>query len=61
MDDSLAAGFLEPPAVSDEVVTLLGSLERQRATFAWKCADLTADQLRFRLSSSELSLARVVL
>ena len=33
-------GYPEPPAVGDEASTLLGSLERQRATLAWKCADL---------------------
>ena len=40
MSDSSALGYPEPPAVGDEVATLLGSLERQRATFAWKSADL---------------------
>ena len=34
-------GWPEPPAVGSETDTLLGSLERQRATFAYKCADLT--------------------
>ncbi len=34
-------GYPEPPAVGSETDTLLGSLERQRATFAYKCADLT--------------------
>ncbi|WP_035937063.1 mycothiol transferase [Knoellia aerolata] len=60
MSEQPTAGFPEPPAVGDEVVTLLGSLERQRATFTWKCADLTAEQLRLRLPSSELSLARLL-
>ena len=60
MSELPTPGFPEPPAVGDEVVTLLGSLERQRATFAWKCADLTSEQLRRRLPSSELSLARLL-
>ena len=30
----------EPPVAGDETATLLGSLERQRATFAWKCGGL---------------------
>ena len=60
MDESQTPGFPEPPAVGDEVVTLLGSLERQRATFAWKCADLTQNQLTQLLPSSQLSLARLL-
>jgi hypothetical protein len=49
-------GYPEPPAVGDEVATLLGSLERQRATFAWKCADLDAASLRATFASSALTL-----
>ena len=30
----------EPPVAGDETSTLVGSLERQRATFAWKCSGL---------------------
>lgn len=52
--------FPEPPPVADEATTLLGSLERQRATFAWKCADLTREQLATRLGPSELSLGRLL-
>ena len=53
-------GYPEPPAVGDEASTLVGSLERQRATFAWKCADLEADALATRLESSALSLGRLL-
>jgi hypothetical protein len=53
-------GYPEPPAIGDEASTLLGSLERQRATFAWKCADLGPDELRRRLDSSDLSLGRLL-
>jgi hypothetical protein len=35
-------GYPEPPAVGSETATLLGSLERLRATFAGKCAGLGA-------------------
>lgn len=49
-------GYPEPPAVGSEVDTLLGSLERQRATFAYKCADLTTDQLRRTVGTSSLTL-----
>jgi hypothetical protein len=53
-------GFPEPPAVGDEASTLVGSLERQRATFAWKCADLSGQDLARRLEPSELSLGRLL-
>ncbi len=36
----------EPPLAGDETATLLGSLERQRATLAWKCGGLDAAGLR---------------
>jgi hypothetical protein len=53
-------GYPEPPLVGSEATTLLGSLERQRATFAWKCADLDARGLSTRIASSELSLGRLL-
>ena len=55
-----ADSYPEPPAVGSEAATLLGSLERQRATFAWKCADLSADGLAARLPSSDLTLGRLL-
>jgi len=60
MSEQGASGYPEPPAVGSEAETLLGSLERQRSTFAWKCADLDADGLSRRLPSSELSLGRLL-
>lgn len=59
MDDS-ERGYREPPAIGSEAETLLGSLERMRATFAWKCADLDSDGLSQRLPSSDLSLGRLL-
>ena len=53
-------GYPEPPALADEATTLVGSLERQRATFAWKCADLTGVGLTARLGSSQLTLGRLL-
>lgn len=50
------SGYPEPPAVGFEVDTLLGSLERQRATFAYKCAELTTDQLRQTVGASSVTL-----
>jgi hypothetical protein len=37
-----------PPAAGDEVATLLGTLEQQRATFAWKVPGLDSRALAAR-------------
>jgi hypothetical protein len=50
----------EPPIAGDEVTTLLGSLERQRATFAWKLGDLDAEALGTRLGPSTMTLGGLV-
>jgi hypothetical protein len=47
----------DPPAAGDELATLLGFLERQRATFAWKCGGLDAAGLRATVGASSLTLA----
>jgi uncharacterized damage-inducible protein DinB len=49
-------GRPEPPLDGDETTTLLGFLDYQRATFAWKCAGLDDEQLRATLPTSALSL-----
>jgi hypothetical protein len=46
----------EPPVAGDETATLLGSLERQRATLAWKCGGVDAAGLRARLAPSAITL-----
>jgi hypothetical protein len=46
----------EPPLAGDETSTLLGSLERQRATLAWKCGGLDADGLNARHEPSAITL-----
>lgn len=46
----------EPPIAGDEIATLLGSLDRQRATLAWKCGGLDAAGMRATLVSSPTSL-----
>ena len=46
----------EPPLAGDETATLLGFLERQRATFAWKTKGLDAAGLRATLGPSSLTL-----
>jgi hypothetical protein len=49
-------GRAEPPAAGDETATLLGSLDRQRATFAWKCGGLDAAGLRATVGASAVTL-----
>ncbi len=49
------------PVAGDEVSTLLGFLDYQRATLAWKCAGLDDDRLRQRLPTSALSLGGLLL
>jgi uncharacterized damage-inducible protein DinB len=46
----------EPPLDGDEVATVLGFLDYQRATFEWKTSRLTDDQLRVRLPPTAMSL-----
>jgi hypothetical protein len=46
----------EPPFAGTEAAQLLGALDRQRATFRWKAADLGAEGLRARLGVSTLTL-----
>ena len=45
-----------PPMAGDEVATLLGSLERQRRTFAWKCGSVDTAGLRATLGPSAVTL-----
>ncbi|KMS67510.1 mini-circle protein [Streptomyces viridochromogenes] len=47
---------VEPPVAGSEADTLIGSLERQRRTFAWKCEGLDAAALNRRLAPSALTL-----
>ena len=49
-------GRPEPPLAADEAGTLLGFLEFQRATFAWKCQGLDADGLRATTAASSMTL-----
>ncbi len=49
-------GRPEPPAAGDETATLLGSLERQRATLAWKCGGLDAAGMRATVGASSITL-----
>src|ERR1700704_2133477 len=49
-------GRPEPPLAADETATLLGFLEYQRATLAWKCAGLDAAGLRATVGASSMTL-----
>jgi hypothetical protein len=51
-----AAVPAEPPVAGTEVDTLLGSLERLRSYFAWKCGNLDAAGLRVTLGPSSMTL-----
>jgi hypothetical protein len=50
----------EPPVAGDELATLVGSLERQRRTFAWKCSGLDAAGMRTTLGASAITLGGLV-
>jgi uncharacterized damage-inducible protein DinB len=49
-------GRPEPPLAGDETATLLGFLEFQRATLAWKCGGLDAVGLRATVGASSMTL-----
>lgn len=46
----------EPPLAANEIDTLLGFLEYQRATFAWKCGGLDAAGLQATIGVSSMTL-----
>ena len=49
-------GRPQPPVAGDELATLLGFLEYQRATFAWKCSGLDATSLSATVGASSMTL-----
>ncbi|MCA1646124.1 MAG: DinB family protein, partial [Chloroflexi bacterium] len=49
-------GRPEPPLAADETATLLGFLDYQRATLAWKCAGLNAAGLAASVAPSSMTL-----
>ncbi|MEU7581015.1 DinB family protein [Streptomyces sp. NPDC041068] len=49
-------GRVEPPLAGDEAATLVGSLERQRATLVWKCTGLDAEGMRATVGASSVTL-----
>jgi uncharacterized protein DUF664 len=53
-------GRREPPLAGNEVDTLLGSLDRQRATLAWKCGGLNAEGMRATTAASTITLGSLL-
>ena len=53
-------GQVELPSSGSEIDTLLGALDRNRRTFAWKCFGVTADEMRRTLGPSTVTLAGLV-
>jgi hypothetical protein len=49
-----------PPVAGDEIATLLGSLDRERAIFAWKCGGLDAAGLRATAAASSVTLGGLI-
>lgn len=56
MTDFDEQGRPEPPLAGDETATLLGFLDYQRATLAWKCAGLDAAGLQAKVGPSSMTL-----
>jgi hypothetical protein len=56
MGDHSQFAYAELPSAGDEVATLLGVLDRNRRTFAWKCGGLDADGLRTMVGVSTITL-----
>jgi hypothetical protein len=55
-----AAPLSGPPAAGSETETLIGALERNRRTFAWKCRGLDADGMHRTVGASTMTLAGLV-
>jgi uncharacterized damage-inducible protein DinB len=56
MTDLDEHGRPEPPIAAGEVDTLLGFLDYQRATMAWKCAGLDAAGLSTTIAASSMTI-----
>lgn len=53
-------GRPEPPLAGDETATLLGFLDYQRATLAWKCGGLDAAGLNAKVGVSSMTLGGIL-
>ncbi|MQA97007.1 MAG: DUF664 domain-containing protein [Streptosporangiales bacterium] len=61
MTDVDEYGRPEPPQAGDEIATLLGFLDFQRATLAWKCRGLDAAGLAVMVGVSEVTLGGLLM
>jgi hypothetical protein len=50
----------DPPLAGDEAAALVGSLERQRRIFAWKCGGLDSAGLATRIAASSMTLGGLI-
>jgi uncharacterized damage-inducible protein DinB len=53
-------GPVDLPVAGSEIDTLLGALDRNRRTFAWKCFGLSTEDMRRTLGPSTMTLAGLV-
>jgi hypothetical protein len=60
MTDVDDQGRPSPPRAGDEVATILGFLEFQRATLGWKTDGLAADGMRLRTAASSMTLGGIL-
>ena len=60
MSDIDEHGRPEPPIAADEVATLLGFLDFQRSTLAWKCEGLDASGLTVSVGASSMTLGGIL-
>ncbi|MCX5395262.1 DinB family protein [Streptomyces sp. NBC_00094] len=56
MTETTAEAWPEPPLAGTEAAAVLGALERQRATLAWKCSGLDASGLQATVGASTITL-----
>ncbi|THV42526.1 DinB family protein [Glycomyces buryatensis] len=56
MTDLDEYGRPEPPVNGDELASMLGFLDYQRATFAWKCRGLDAEGFNTKVAASSMTL-----
>ncbi|HVE64726.1 MAG TPA: DinB family protein [Mycobacteriales bacterium] len=56
MTEDIRPARVEPPLAGDETATLLGSLDRQRATLSWKCGGLDAAGMSATVGASTMTL-----
>lgn len=53
-------GRPEPPIASDELTTLVGFLDFQRATLDWKCRNLGAIDLQKKIAAASITLGGIL-